>query len=154
MLCSPAAGQGRARGGGVWRGSQLRNAHAKALEFSLDALVAPAGIFLGQADDQLLQVLVECGAAWSTMRVGPGAGDQTAMPAQQRVRPDEEARPARSRQHATDGGEQGPVGGLQLGTWELAAQDAELVAQHQQFQALDGIAAGSEVRTAGSSGTG
>jgi hypothetical protein len=79
------------------------NAHAEALEFSLDALVAPAGVLLSQADDQLLEVLVECGAAWSTMRVGPGAGDQTAMPAQQRLRPDEEARPARSRQHATDG---------------------------------------------------
>jgi hypothetical protein len=114
---------------------------AEALEFSLDALVAPAGVLLGQADDQLLHVLVECGAAWSTMRVGPGAGDQTAMPAQQRVRPDEEARPARSRQHATDGGEQGPVCRLQPGTWELATQHGELVAQDEDLQILGSFAA-------------
>jgi hypothetical protein len=75
------------------------------------------------------------------MRVGPGAGDQTAMPAQQRVRPDEEARPARSRQHATDGGEQGPVGRLRPGTWELATQHGELVAHDEDLQILGSIAA-------------
>jgi hypothetical protein len=52
-----------------------------------------------------------------------------------------EARPARSRRHATDGGEQGPVGRLQPGTWELATQHGELVAQDEDLQVLGSIAA-------------
>jgi hypothetical protein len=63
------------------------------------------------------------------------------MPAQQCVRPDEEARPARSRQHATDGGEQGPVGRFQPETWELATQHGELVAQDEDLQILGSSAA-------------
>ena len=66
------------------------------------------------------------------------------MPAQQRLRLDKEAGPARSGQRAADRSQQGPVGGLEPGPWDLAAQDAELVAQHQEFQVLGGIAAGQE----------
>jgi hypothetical protein len=75
------------------------------------------------------------------MRVGPGPGDQPSMPAQQRLGLDEEARPAGSGQDAADRGEQGPVGGLKLGSWGLPAQDRELVAQHQDLQVLGGISA-------------
>ena len=46
--------------------------------------------------------------------------------------------------HAADRGQQGTVGGLEPGPWDLAAQDTELVAQHQEFQVLGGIAAGQE----------
>jgi hypothetical protein len=66
------------------------------------------------------------------------------VPAQQRRRLDKEAGPAFSGQHAADRSQQGTVGGLEPGPWDLAAQDAELVAQHQEFQVLGGIAAGQE----------
>jgi hypothetical protein len=37
--------------------------------------------------------------------------------------------------------EQGPVGRLRPGTWELATQHGELVAQDEDLQILGGIAA-------------
>jgi hypothetical protein len=43
---------------------------------------------------------------------------------------------------AADRGEQGAVGWFQPGSWELAAQHGELMAQHQDLQVLGGIAAG------------
>jgi hypothetical protein len=54
--------------------------------------------------------------------VGPGAGDQPPVPAQQRLWLHEEARPAGPGQHAADRGEQRPVGGLQPESWDLAAR--------------------------------
>jgi hypothetical protein len=65
-----------------------RDLHAKVEQFALDPLVAPAGILRGKADDQLLDLRVERGAPASAMRVGPGAGDQAAVPAQQGLRLD------------------------------------------------------------------
>jgi hypothetical protein len=81
-----------------WRGVQAmaaerfadhgrRDAHVEAEQFALDPLVAPAWAFAGQADDQLLQFLVEWRSPGSAVRVGPGAGDQPPVPAQQRLRP-------------------------------------------------------------------
>jgi hypothetical protein len=78
----------------------------------------------------------------AAMRVGPRAGDQAAMPAPQGVRGDQEARPAVAWQDAADRGEQGAVGGFQPGSWELASQDGELLAQDQDLQVLGGVAAG------------
>ncbi len=36
------------------------------------------------------------------------------------------------------------VGRLELGSWELAAEHSELVAEHQQLQVLGGVAAGEQ----------
>jgi hypothetical protein len=41
-------------------------------------------------------------------------------------------------------GEQRPVGGFQPGAEDLAAEDRELVAQHEDLQVLGGIAAGQQ----------
>jgi hypothetical protein len=95
------------RGGG--------DAYAKLLELSLDALVAPPGVVPGQADNQVLDLLVQRRPASLAMRVGPCTGDQSPVPAQQRVGLDEEARPAGPREQAADRGEQGPVCRLQPG---------------------------------------
>ena len=99
-----------------------RDSHAQPLEFTLHALVTRARNLASQADDQLLYVGVQLRPARGTMRISPGTCDQPPMPAQQRLRPNEEARPARPWQDATDRGEQGSVGGLQPGTWSLAAE--------------------------------
>jgi hypothetical protein len=89
-----------------------RDPNPEVLQLALDALVAPGGILLGQADDQLLHLLVQRWPARPAVRVGPGAGDQAAVPAQQRLRLYEEARPAGLGQHAADRGQQRLVGGL------------------------------------------
>jgi hypothetical protein len=73
-----------------------RDLRAKQLELALDALVNPVGVLPGQADDQLLDALVERRSSLSTARVGPRARDEAAVPAQQRLGLDEEARPASS----------------------------------------------------------
>src|SRR5262245_23807747 len=64
-----------------------RDLHAKPEQLTLDPLVAPAGILGRQADNQLLQLLVERPTSASAMRVGPRARDQTAVPAKQRRTP-------------------------------------------------------------------
>jgi hypothetical protein len=63
------------------------------------------------------------------------------MPAPQRLRCDEEAGPTVAWEHAADGGEQGAVGGFQLGAGGLPLEDGELVAQHQGLQVLGGVTA-------------
>jgi hypothetical protein len=61
-----------------WRGVQAvaaqgcadrgrRDLHAKPEQLALDALVAPAGILRGRADDQLLRILIEQWTPGSTM---------------------------------------------------------------------------------------
>jgi hypothetical protein len=101
-----------------------RDLHAKLLELALDALVAPARVLLGQADDQLLDVVVERRSSLSSARVGPCARDESPVPAQQRLGLHQEARPAGSGQHAADRGEQGSVGGLKCGMWDVGRDGA------------------------------
>jgi hypothetical protein len=96
-----------------------RDLHAKLLELAFDALVAPARILLGEADDELLDAVVERRSPLSMTRVGPGACNEAAVPAQQRLGLHEEARPAGPRQCPADRREQGTVGGLQPGTGDL-----------------------------------
>jgi len=105
---------------------------------SLDALVAPARVLPGQADNQLLQLLTDWRSSRST-RASPHASNQPPVPAQQRLWPDEEARPAGSGQRPTDRCQQGPVGGLEPWTWDLAAQHAKLVALHEDLQVPGGV---------------
>jgi hypothetical protein len=66
------------------------------------------------------------------------------VPAPQRLRPDEEARPAGPGHRATDGGKHRPVGGLKPESWDLAAQHGQLVTEHQDLKILGSIAAGQQ----------
>jgi hypothetical protein len=114
----------------------------EAQQLPLDALIAPARVLPRQADDQLLDLLVERRPPRSTTRVGPCASDQPPVPAHQGLGPDQEARPARSRQDTADGGEQGPVGRLQRRSGSLAVEDGELLVQDKDLKILGGITAG------------
>jgi hypothetical protein len=114
----------------------------EAQQLPLDALIAPARVLPRQADDQLLDLLVERRPPRSTTRVGPGVGDQPPVPAHQGLGLDQEARPASPRQDTADGGKQGPVGRLQLGSGSLAVEDGELMVQDKDLQILGGVAAG------------
>ena len=130
---SPRDGRAPWRGAkpvAVQRGTDrgCRHPNAEVQQLSLDALVSPARVLGGQADDQLLHVFVQRWSPVSTMWVGPGAGDHSSMPAQQRLRGDDEAGPAGSGQQSADGGEHGAVGGFQPGSRGLAAKHRQLVA--------------------------
>ena len=121
-----------------------RDPDAEPEQLALDALVAPAWILPRQADDQLLQLLVKWRSPGSAVRVGPGAGDEPPVPAQQRLRPDEKARPAGSGQRTADRGEHRTVDRSEPGSWGLAAQHGQLVTEHQDLQVLASIAAGEQ----------
>jgi hypothetical protein len=121
-----------------------RDPHAEAQQLALDALVAPARVLPGQADEQLLDAGIERWPTRVAVRGGPGTGDQPAVPAQQRLGLHEEARPAGSGQRAADGGEQGAVGRLEPRPWNLAAEHGELVAEDEELQVLGGVAAGQQ----------
>jgi hypothetical protein len=77
----------------VQRGADrgCRDPHAQVHQFALDALVAPARVLCGQADDQLLDGLVELWPPLANTGVGPRARDEAPVPVQQRLRGDEEA---------------------------------------------------------------
>src|SRR6185503_18061608 len=65
----------------------------------------------------------------------PSLADEAAMPAQDRVRRDQTMATQCSGQPGDAGGEHGPVGPVQPWSWVGAAQDGDLVAQHEE---LDG----------------
>jgi hypothetical protein len=63
------------------------------------------------------------------VRVAPAASDQILMPAQQRLRLDEQPVPARAVQQSGESGQDGPVGPVE-------PRSGHLLAQHQQFDVL------------------
>jgi hypothetical protein len=67
---------------------------AKPHQFALDALVAPARILSGEAEDQLLHLPGKRWPARLAMRVGPSTRDQASVPAQRRLGLHEAAGPA------------------------------------------------------------
>jgi hypothetical protein len=60
------------------------------------------------------------------------------MPALDRVRGDQAAASQRSGQPPHKGGEHGPVRPVHTWSWVGAAQDGDLVAQHEELDVLDG----------------
>jgi hypothetical protein len=86
----PVAAQGGADGGG-------RDLDAQPEQLALDALVAPARILVSEADDQLLEVVVQRWSPVAATREGPRSCDHATVPAEQCLRLDQEARPAGSR---------------------------------------------------------
>ena len=89
--------------------------HVEPQELALDPLVTPGWVLPRQSNDQLLGLLVQRWPARLAVRVGPTAGHQAPVPAQQGLGLHKEARPAGSRQHPADRGQR-PVSGLQPGT--------------------------------------
>jgi len=118
-----------------------RDLGAEPSQLALDALVAPPRVLPGEADNQLLHLLIQWWSAYPVW-IGPHAGDQPPMPAQQGLGLDEEARPVSPGQDAADRSEQCPVGRFEPGACDLAAEHGELVTQHQNLQVLGVIASG------------
>ena len=70
------------------------------------------------------------------MRIRPAARDQSTVPAQQRLRPHQEDVPGAARQRAAQRCEQQPVTQLEPRLADLAAQNRQLVAEHEDLEFL------------------
>jgi hypothetical protein len=70
----------------------------------------------------------------------PFARDQPAVPPQDRVWRHQEDRPAPTSKHAAQRREQRTIGGLELGSLDLAAQHLELVAEDGDLDVLGVLA--------------
>jgi hypothetical protein len=75
------------------------------------------------------------------MRVRPVAGDESPMPAKQRLRLDQERPPRSARQHPAQHGQQKPVARRELRPPHLPPQHRQLVPQHQDLELLCALAA-------------
>ncbi len=87
----PVPAQDPANGG-------CRHPYAESAALAHDPHISPPWVLPSQAQHQLDYLLVEAGSAATGGRVGPAAGDQLSMPAQQRRRGDQERRPPLARQ--------------------------------------------------------
>jgi hypothetical protein len=96
-----------------------------------DPLIAPPGVLLSQAEDQLSDHGIEGGtsgrAAWS----GPLRGDELPVPPEQGLGADEERVPRLSRKGPTRGALVGCAVNRSL---HLPAQDGDLVSQHDVLE--------------------
>jgi hypothetical protein len=76
----------------------------------------------------------------STVRLGPLAGDQLAVPPQNRARRHQEDRPAPTRKRSAQHRQQRTVGGAELGSLYLSTKHGELVAEHGDLDVLGVLA--------------
>jgi hypothetical protein len=114
-----------------------RGAHtvAEAEQLALDPHVPPARVLprhpYHQSGDDVLD-------RWPSgpVRVGPPPAQEAAMPTQDRVRSDQAVATQCAGQPPDEGGEHGPVRPTHRWSWVGAAQDGDLVAQHEDLDIL------------------
>ena len=106
-------------------------------QLALDPHVPPARVLPRHPHHQGGEDVVD---RWPSgpVRVGPSSADEAAMPAQDRVRGDQAMATQCSGQPPDEGGEHGPVRPVQAWSWVGAAQDGDLVAQHEELDVLGG----------------
>jgi len=113
-----------------------RDGYAEAVELARDPLVAPARVLAGEAQHELLDLASDCWSACSPL-IRPPLRDQSPVPAQQRGGRDDERPPTCSRQKTAGSGKEDSISGFQLRPSNLATQDTELVAEHDDLQLLE-----------------
>ena len=79
-----------------------------------------------------------------SVRIGPAAGDQPALPAEQRLWLHQEGAPRAARQHPAESRKQYSIVRLEPRPVDLAAEDRPLVAEHKNLQLLRSVAAPDE----------
>jgi hypothetical protein len=110
----------------------------------VDPAVAPAGVLAGQTEDQGPDVPA---GGWPPGLAadgpgGPAAADDVAVPAQDRVRGDQQPQPVAPRfgYHGEQGRQECPVCPVQVrAAWPLPLQYGDLVAQEQDLGGLPGF---------------
>ena len=99
--------------------------------------VSPARVLPRHPQDQGGEGVVD---RWSScpVGVGPSSADEAAVPTQDCVGSDQAMTTQCAGQTPDEGGEHSPVGPVHARSWVDAAQDGDLVAQHEEFDVLRG----------------
>ena len=79
---------------------------------------------------------VVVGSPTGPVRVGPVRRDETSMPAQDGLGPNEEDRPVVTAEHASERAQHGAVFGREARAGDLSLQPRELVAQYEDLDIL------------------
>ena len=117
---------------------------AEADQLALDASVAPAGILAGHPQHQGPDRRWGGWSAWSSVRVGPAAGDELGVPAQQGSGRHQPQLAQRGGQQPAQRAEHGAVEPGQCWPGVGAAQHGDLVTQRQDLGVLGGVGAGEQ----------
>ena len=119
-----------------------RDLVAQADQFALDPAVPPRQVLRGQPQHQLADLSVDRWPARPGTGVRPMPSNELPVPAKEGRRGDNERRPLLAGQQPRQGGQDHPVGRLQLGAAYLAAQHCYLVAENQEFDVFGPAFAG------------
>jgi hypothetical protein len=115
---------------------RCRDAYAHARELADDPLVTPTRVLTRKPQHQCTDLLGDRRSTGSPSGTRPPPPYELAMPAQERVRADEERRPARSAERAAGGSQEDTVALLQPRLGDLAAKNREFVPQHHNLELL------------------
>jgi hypothetical protein len=109
---------------------------AEAREFAVDPALAPGRILGGEAQDESADLDRGWWSSWFSVWLGPVVGDSPAMPSEEGVGGDEPAGSTTPGECGCDRAEQRLVAVVECRSVDLAAQDAELMAEHDDLEVL------------------
>ena len=115
---------------------------AEADQLALDSSVAPAGILAGHPQHEGPDRRRGGWPAWSSAQVGPAAGDELGVPAQQRSGRHQPQLAQRGRQQPAQRAEYRAVEPRERWPVVRAAQHGDLMTQHQDLDVLCRVGAG------------
>ena len=111
---------------------------AELVQLADDSQVAPAGVLPGEAADQLDGLGWKCWSSASSVAIGPASPHVRPMPGEDRLRRDEEPRPASLWDQAREQGDKRSIGPGEATAAHLSAEHGELVAEHEDLSVLGG----------------
>ena len=114
-----------------------RDAEPERGELARDPLIAPPGILAREAEDELTGLSADRRSPGLPCRIGPASRDKLAMPAQERVRRDEERAPALARNAPARRGEERPIGPPKYRPRDLTPKDRKFAAKHDDLELLE-----------------
>jgi hypothetical protein len=118
---------------------RCRDGDAEPGEFTVNASVSPGRVLPRETDDQFAG-LDDGGGSAGPVTMRPVVRDESAMPTQDRLRPDEEDGPTITTYGACERGEDHAIVGFETRTRDLALQHRELMTQHEDLDPLRTIA--------------
>ena len=109
---------------------------SEAGQFAVDTAEAPGRVVAGEAEDEPADLGRGRWASWSSSGMCPVSGDAAAVPAEQGVGGDQPACPSWAGERGGDRSEEGSIIVVECWSVDLAAQDGELVAEHDDLEVL------------------